>query len=140
MRMHITPSDVKRSKIIKPGWYHFKINKVVDEPSKAGDSVNTVVDVEGLEGDAAGVPIKIWFSEKAPSFAIPFIKANGGSVSEETGSDYDMATAQGNVVRCKVETQPGLNGRPQNMIADWAPSTGGAGSATKAPEPDIDIA
>lgn len=128
MKFQVTPADVKRSKVLKPGWYLTKVTKVNLEDSKDGQSKNIVVDLEGLEGDSLGVPFKTWISEKAPGLAVPIIKAFGGAVSEDTGADFDFASIQDQTVRVEIITDK-YQGRPQNKINDWAPASVG-GSAT----------
>lgn len=129
MRFQISPQDVKRSKIVRPGWYLSKVTKVALEDAKDGQSKNIVIDLEGLEGEALGVPFKTWVSEKAPGLAVPIVKAFGGQVSEETGAEFDFDTIQGQQVRIEVITDK-YQGRPQNKINDWAPATVGAAAAT----------
>lgn len=125
IKLNITPDDVKRNKLIKPGWFNFRITEVKEEPAADKQSVNIVIDLEGLEGDSLGVPVRHWFNEKAPGFAIPFVKATGGRVTEEEGIDpnYDFAAQKGKVVKAKVITSRGKSGedRPRNAIDDWAP-------------------
>ena len=138
-RLQITPADVKASKLVKPGWYLTKIVKYSYELNKAKDAYNHVYEVVGAEGDANGVPLKLWMSEKAARFHIPFIVACGGTVNEETGIDFEMAAAEGQTVRGKWETQQQEGQRPQNTITDWAPVgavvTGGPSNVAV---PDLD--
>lgn len=142
IRMNITPADVKRSKIIQPGWYPFLITDIKEEPSADKKSVNVVLDLEGKEGDAEGVPVKHWFSEKAPGFAIPFVRATGGRVTEEEGIDpnYDFAAQRGKVVMGHVITSRGKDGTqpPRNSIDDWAPVGASEAAAPAAAGFDMD--
>ena len=130
MRFQVTPQDVKRSKIVRPGWYLAKVTKVALEDAKDGQSKNIVIDLEGMESDVMGVPFKTWISEKAPGLAVPVIKAFGGKVTEEEGSDFDFDTIVGKTVRIEIITDK-WQGRPTNKINDWAPTalTGGAPTA-----------
>jgi len=128
MQFQVTPQDVKRSKIIRPGYYLCKVTDVKLESAKDGKSNNIVIDLEGLEGDALGVPFRYWDSEKAPGLAVPIIKAFGGAVSEDTGAEFDFSTIKGMQVRVEILTDK-YEGRPTNKINDWAPaSVGGSGS------------
>jgi hypothetical protein len=131
MRFQVTPQDVKRSKIIRPGWYIAKVTKVNLEDAKDGQSKNIVIDLEGKEGDASGVPFKTWVSEKAPGLAVPIIKAFGGAVSETEGADFDFDSILGKDVKIEIVTDK-WQGRPTNKINDWAPATIGASSSAPA--------
>lgn len=129
MRFQISPQDVKRSKVVRPGWYLAKVTKVALEDAKDGQSKNIVIDLEGLEGDSQGVPFRTWVSEKAPGLAVPIVKAFGGSVSEDSGADFDFDTILAQQVRIEIITDK-YQGRPTNKINDWAPATVGAGAST----------
>lgn len=137
IRHTITGKDVKATKIVKPGTYHFRIISVKNELASDKESENTVVDVEGLEGDANGVPVKSWFTEKNV-FAqhVSFTKACGAKVDEETGVDpeFDWEAQVGKVVRGKLVTNRGKdgNGQPRNAIEEWYPPIGQF-AADKAP-------
>lgn len=130
MRFQVTPQDVKRSKTVRPGWYVCQVTKVALEDAKDGQSKNIVIDLEGKEGDANGVPFRTWVSEKAPGLAVPIIKAFGGQVSEETGADFDFDSIMNQMVRVEIITDK-YQGRPTNKINDWAPANvGNAVAAT----------
>jgi len=126
IRMNITPTDVKSQKLVRPGWYTAEIKDVKAELASDKQSYNTRVDVEGVDGDAAGVPIPTWFSEKFAQGAIPFIKATGGRVTEDEGvdPDYDFELQIGKKVMIHVVTSRGKTGtdKPRNQIDDWAPA------------------
>jgi hypothetical protein len=125
--MNITPQDVKAQKLVRPGWYPVQIKDVKSELASDKSSNNTRVDVEGLDGDAAGVPVPTWFSEKFTQGAIPFVKATGGRVTEEEGVDpeYDFEAQIGKKVMAHIVTSRGKSGteKPRNQIDDWAPLT-----------------
>lgn len=129
MRFQISPQDVKRSKVVRPGWYLSKVTKVALEDAKDGQSKNIVIDFEGLEGDALGVPFRTWVSEKAPGLAVPIVRAFGGQVSEDAGADFDFDTILGQQCRIEVVTDK-YQGRPTNKINDYAPASVGASAAT----------
>lgn len=131
-RFQVSPQDVKRSKNVRPGWYLAKVTKVELADAKDGQSKNIVIDFEGLEGDAMGVPFKTWVSEKAPGLAVPIIKAFGGAVSEETGADFDFDTIVNQQVKIEVVTDK-YQGRPTNKINDYAPAGVGTGAAPAVP-------
>lgn len=126
LRFQVSPQDVKRSKIVRPGYYLAKVTKVELADAKDGQSKNIVIDLEGQEGEALNVPFKTWVSEKAPGLAVPIIKAFGGQVSEAEGADFDFEAIVGQMVRIEIITDK-YQGRPTNKINDWAPAviTGG---------------
>jgi hypothetical protein len=128
IRMNITPKDVKAQKIVRPGWYASEIKEVSQGISADKESTNTRVDIEGLDGDAAGVPVPTWFSEKFPQGAIAFVKATGGRVTEEEGIDpeYDFEAQVGKKVMAHIVTSRGKSGndKPRNQVDDWAPMAG----------------
>jgi hypothetical protein len=129
MRFQVTPQDVKRSKTVRPGWYLAQVTKVALEDAKDGQSKNIVIDLEGKEGDANGVPFRTWVSEKAPGLAVPIIKAFGGQVSEESGADFDFDSILNQMVKVEIITDK-YQGRPTNKINDWVPATvGNTGTA-----------
>jgi hypothetical protein len=132
LRFQVTPQDVKRSKVVRPGFYLARVTAVKLEDSKDGQSKNIVIDLEGEEGDAKGVPFRYWVSEKAPGLAVPIIRAFGGKVSEEEGSDFDFEGIKGRSVRIEIITDK-YQGRPQNKINDWAPSALVTGQDVQAP-------
>jgi hypothetical protein len=127
IRMNITPQDVKAQKIVRPGWYPVEIKEVKEELASDKESTNVRVNVEGLDGDAKGVPVPTWFSEKFTQGAIPFVKATGGRVDEESGidPDYDFGAQEGKRVMAHIVTSRGKTGndKPRNQIDDWAPLT-----------------
>jgi hypothetical protein len=130
LKFQVTPQDVKRSKSVRPGWYLAKVTKVELADAKDGQSKNIVLDLEGLEGEANGVPFKTWVSEKAPGLAVPIIKAFGGQVSEESGAEFDFESCLHQQVRIEIITDT-YQGRKTNKINDWAPAS--LTGATSAP-------
>jgi hypothetical protein len=125
IRMNITPNDVKAQKLVRSGWYNAKITDVKQELAADKQAYNTRIDVIGIDGDCAGVPIPTWFSEKFAQGAIPFVKATGGRVTEDEGIDpeYDFEAQIGKTVMVHVVTSRGKTGndKPRNQIDDWAP-------------------
>jgi hypothetical protein len=121
MRLTITPADVKRAKLVPPGWYVSEVSEVKREPNKAGDSVNFVVDFLGKEGAADGAMARVWFTEKAPGFALAFAEAIlGQKIDENTGVDFEFDTAKGRKLKCLWD-QSEYEGRKSNTIKDYAP-------------------
>lgn len=115
----ITREDVLRGKIVDPGWYKCNITKTSQEPAGTDGSTNTWIDLTILEGPFKDVPLRRVFNEKAPGFAISFIVALGGKVTEEGGS-FDMERAKGKQVLAYVKNGM-YNNRPQNQVEDFKP-------------------
>jgi hypothetical protein len=135
--MNITPNDVKAQKLVRAGWYNAKIEGVKQELAADKQAYNTRIDVIGLDGDAQGVPVPTWFSEKFAQGAIPFVKATGGKVTEEDGidPDYDFEAQIGKTVMVHIVTSRGKTGndKPRNQIDDWAPASS-VNSSSAVPE------
>jgi len=121
LKLQITPQDAKAAKILKPGPYRFKIDKVYGKLSKdkgEGKSMNYWFELVGLEGEAKDVPIRCIFNEKFITPIIPLLQALGQEVSEEDLTNVDLEAAQGQEVIGFVETQL-YNSKPQNNITSW---------------------
>jgi len=115
----ITKEDMLRTKIVDPGWYKTTIKKITQEAAKTDGSTNTWIDLTIAEGPHANVPLRRVFNEKAPGFAIPFIQALGGKVTEEGGT-FDMEKAVGKQILAYVKTGMYLD-KPQNQVEDFRP-------------------
>jgi len=129
--LQITAKDVKAAKLVKPGWYATKITDLKNEVGKDKESENFIAEVEGMEGDAQGVPAAGVFPEKYPQLAIAYVNATGRAMGinkaadEEKGLDplYRFEAAKGLVVYAQWGTWRGKDGseKPRNNITDWAP-------------------
>ena len=75
MRISIDKADFKRNITVEPTWYMAEVIKIEDQINKKGDATNAVVDMEIRGGTYDGVPLRQYFSEKAPGFAVPFLLA-----------------------------------------------------------------
>lgn len=118
--------DIKRGTLVTPGWYLAEITAMFDKSSKAGDSTNTIVDFkieknEGGEEKFAGVPIRIWLSEKAPGLWKGFLGAFGLSMDPKGGSlDLQPARFKGKKCMIMVTNEP-FESRMTNKIQDYRP-------------------
>jgi hypothetical protein len=129
--LQITAKDVKASKIVRPGWYATKVTELRNETASDKESENLVVEIEGMEGDAQGVPGRALFSEKFPQSAVPFVNACGKAqgiekaADEEKGLDarFNWSGCKGVVLYAQWGTWRGKDGteKPRNNINDWAP-------------------
>src|SRR6188508_3744894 len=93
MKWNVSPNDVARGKLIqKPGWYIAEIIKYAEEENKKKDGTNAVFDFRVVSDDtnANGVEIRVWFSEKAPGIAVPFLKALGAEERADGSMSVDF--------------------------------------------------
>ena len=122
-KLTITPQDMKRSTVLDQGWYPVEVTAVTEEPNAKMDSTNIVVDLVGLpssdpdKAKGAGVPLRRYFTEKAPSFAVTYIRACGGSVTD-AGGTFDIASSVGRKLEAFVKPRP-YEGRMTNDVADF---------------------
>lgn len=124
VKFTVTREDMLRSKILDPGWYRMRVKKVWQEASAAGDSTNTWVEFTVISGpaqkdhsDAKDTPVRRCFSEKAPGFIVPFLKAAGAQVAAD-GGDFDVEKSVGKEMGVYIENKMYEN-KPQNNAADF---------------------
>lgn len=102
MKFRLSVDDINRTRLVEPElWYVTRIEKVYDELTKAGDSVNTKVDLRIMEGTYKDMVITRTFNEKAPGFTIPFIKACGQDVAPDV--DYDLKATEGMIIKSFIK-------------------------------------
>lgn len=127
----ITREDMLRSKVLEPGWYKMFIKNVTQEPAGTDGSTNTILDhVVVQDGPFKDVPVRRWFSEKAPGFAVPLLIACGAKVGE-SGGTFNMESCKGKTVMAYVENDM-YQGRPTNKITDYRPVGGDTSTAPSA--------
>lgn len=122
IRLTISAEDALRGKKVKPGWYRSKVVDVKEELNKAKDAMNIILDIVGTEGDANGVPLRHYISEKAAVFAIPVLEAFGVKVNETTGETVTFDGLKGRDVRIKWNYDAE---NKRNIAEDWAPAPSG---------------
>jgi hypothetical protein len=121
MKLKITREDLLRSKVVAPEWYPTEITKVDEHPSKAADSINWDVTLKILAPpECEGVTIIRTFNEKAPGFAVNFLKACGAKIDEATGGEFDMQAAVGRKVLTYVKNET-WQGTMRNKAEDFRP-------------------
>ncbi len=122
--LSITPTEIKRRKIIKQGWYHLKCKDVRFEKSKDKESYNHIFDFLGLEGESKEVPFMIFVPEKYPDMGIGIVEAFlGKKLDEDSGlSDFDPANIKGAILRAHVNPGKDNKGVIRNNIDEWAPA------------------
>ena len=122
MKLTVSDSDLKQSIILDPDWYLCEIKSVTEQPNKAGDALNTIVDMVVAEGEFAGVPLRQYFSERTPpAFVVPFLKAlNEGELEPD---EYDITDG---IVGRRLKVQTSVDeyeGRRKNVPKDYASET-----------------
>jgi len=125
MKWNVSPQDVAKGKLIqKPGWYLAEVSRYAEEENKKKDGTNAVFDFRIISPDdssANNIEIRVWFSEKAPGIAVPFMKALGA----EEKADGTMSVDFGNHLvgkKLQVFVRRGeYDGRPKNEISEYAP-------------------
>ena len=124
MKWNVSPNDVARGKLIqKPGWYIAEIIKYAEEENKKKDGTNAVFDFRVVSDDtnANGVEIRVWFSEKAPGIAVPFLKALGAEERPDGSMSVDF-TPQLVGHKLQVYIKRGeFDGKPKNEISEYSP-------------------
>lgn len=129
----ITPKDLLRSKILDPTWYRLKVEEALEEPTKKGDSTNYIIDFvvtkgpaqkdkDGTEFSPVGVPVRRYWNEKAPSFAVPFFIAFGVQFSLTESKTLRFEDTKGKEVDAYIVTGMDDKGKPQNQVEDFAPA------------------
>lgn len=86
-------SDTLRAILVRPGYYLVEIKRVSEKTSKAGDSLNYIIDeaeiLQDENGDTqfAGVPTPFWlFNSKGKAYMVPFFEAIQGGEKIEAGN------------------------------------------------------
>lgn len=121
----ITETDMLRSKVLDPNqWYKCKVEKVTQEASSDKTSTNTWIDMTVIDGppqkdgsSPVKVPVRRCFSEKAPGFAINYIKACGGAVGP-LGGTIDMKKSEGKIIMVFIANRL-WEGNMQNDAKDF---------------------
>jgi hypothetical protein len=122
MKMHLAPEDILRSKDVEVGWHEGTVKSVDESAASTDKSTNWKITVTIREGGKYdGIPVENYFNEKAPGFAINFLKAMGFVIDEKTGGDYDLQKTVGRPVAFFVEMGE-YQGRPIKRIKDFRPS------------------
>ena len=126
-KLTLTAADLKRGTIIEEKtWYPIVVTAVKSELAKDQQSTNVVVDAEILPSSDpakqkyAGVPVRRYFSEKAPGMAKNYISACGVVIPEE-GGEFDLEPSVGRQMEAYIGQRLDDNGRMQNDVIDFRP-------------------
>lgn len=118
MRFRLSQDDLNKGKLIEPGWYTFRVEKVYEEPSKDKSSTNTKVDCRIVDGEFGGMMVTRVFSEKAPGFVVPFLKAFGIEVVAD--EEYNLAATENMEFKGYVSHRE-YNNQKYNDISEFRP-------------------
>jgi hypothetical protein len=123
--IRFSQKDLDRNRPFDAGWRAIKILGEKDQLSKKKDSVNHIITLE-VQVDEDMREFEHNFSDKAPGFAEPFIKACL-SKDPEANQDYDLSQFVGCELYAeftkeiyKDASNPNDHGRPINKIIGWA--------------------
>lgn len=119
-------TDILRSKIVTPGWYLVRIDKVLQKPAKGDNPETTMIypiegtilkNAENGSEEFAGVPTPAGWNfndnPKAKGFMIGFFESLGQKV--EPGKRYELAAAEGKELQVFIENST-YEGRVVNRI------------------------
>lgn len=120
----ISREDMLRSKVVEPGWYNCIIKGVSQEAASTDGSTNTIVDFVVIDGPQKDVPLRRYFSEKAPGFAVNFFKACGAQIGEQ-GATFDVEKSIGRKMQVFVKNEE-YGGSMRNRVEDFRPMPGSA--------------
>lgn len=127
-----------RGKTIEPGWYKLFIKNVSQEPASTDGSTNTIFDFTVVdEGPFKDVPVRRFFSEKAPGFAVPLLVACGAKVGADGGA-FNMENCKGKTILGYIANGM-YNNRATNQVEDFRPlgavdTTAATAQEMKAPQ------
>ncbi len=119
MIFSISREDVLRGKTVEPGWYPCMVKEVSQEPASTDGSTNTIVDFTVTDGPFKDVPLRRYFSEKAPGFAVNFLKALGATIGDN-GGNFDLEKAKGRKMMVYVKNEM-YEGSTRNRVEDFKP-------------------
>ena len=122
--INVSDKDIKRSTQVTPGWQRIRVDSHYEDAAKSDGSKLDKFDLVIVGGDYDGVPLGFQISEKAPGFAIPFLKACGAPIGEkgsplEKGGTVDPKKCVGLEIECYVKNEL-YDGRMLNKPADFA--------------------
>lgn len=115
MKMQITPEDHLKGAIIDPGWYPCVVRDEEEKVSKGDGSAYSEIKFEVTDGPCKGVFLYTNFSEKAPGYALDFLKAIGMNVDKSKTMDVDLHSTIGKALMVNVKRGE-WNGRPKNEV------------------------
>lgn len=120
MAFTYSADDVARAQVVDSAiWLPCVISDYNEKPSKDGASINHVVDFKVIGEKFKGLPLRKFFSEKAPSAAFPFLNAMNADVNK-SGGTFDFNAARGRNIMVYVVPKE-YEGRMTNSVEDFRP-------------------
>lgn len=120
MRINISPEDLAKNKLIKPGWHPLEVVDYDERKSKNGSSFNYIWTFRCLTPGENAI-FTLFFNEQVVGRMSGLVLALG-AVETESGVDVDLnkselvgKTVKGNVFRGDY------NGQPKNDVSEWMP-------------------
>lgn len=117
----VTPEDLVRGKVLKPGWYPATIKGFSEKAAKTDGSTNFVFEftVDGPE-DCQGVVLMRTFSEKAPGMMVPLLEAAGAKIDPKSTNTFDLDALVGRQIQVYNNNRE-YEGRIRNDVTDFRP-------------------
>ena len=107
--VEFTEKDIKRSTILEPGWYKFRIGEPEAKMAKDQKSTNINIEMIALcnadtgDEECSGVPVFQMFNSKRNDFVIGFANALNDDDDEIVkGSRFDFEAAAGKEVEAFI--------------------------------------
>jgi len=126
MKWNISPEDVAKSQLVKPGWHPTEISEVEIVQAKDKGSMNVRYTFKIFAGEYKGTENRfVYFNEKLPELMAPLIDALGYPKNAEGGYNF---TINNNLVGKKFNAfwQRGVyEDKPINKVTEYAPLTEG---------------
>ena len=120
MAFTYSADDVARAQVVDAAvWLPCVITDYNEKASKDGSSINHVVDFKVIGEEYKGLPLRKFFSEKAPSAAFGFLNALGANISKDGGT-FDFNAARGRNVLVMVVPKD-YEGRMTNSVEEFRP-------------------
>lgn len=118
-----TPGDFKKTQLLDPGWYPFRVKYTGPSVSKSSGGDTETFKFVGVAGDAKDLEIDKSFSlsEKARFMMIPFFTACGAVITDKGAKGCDPKNCDGKVIDILVKHRE-YEGRTFNDASDFRKS------------------
>lgn len=120
MKLRITPDDLKKGKLVTPGWYVAEVTDVTEKPAGTDGSMNWNIQLKIIGTEFDGVPVYRTFNEKGAGFAVTFVEAFNVRIDEKSGVEIDLKRTVGKKLKIYVKNEM-YNNAMKNNVADFSP-------------------
>lgn len=128
MRAVLTPDDLKKGDLVKPGWYPAEIVEYKEAAAKTDQSTNCYFNFKVIaEGDARGVSPNAMFNEKALGFGKNLWRTLGFPYDPKTGFELSTELFEqtvGHKLQIYIKRGKSDKGNEFNEVADFRPLDG----------------